>query len=71
MRAVLLASFDHVSSQTHVADTPGNRALLARRRRLVRLAFDAEVHDVVAANGAVVDDDIPCPESYSIPLTAC
>ena len=47
-------SFD----QTHVADSPGNGALFARRRGLVRLAFDAEIHDVVPTNGTVVDDDV-------------
>jgi hypothetical protein len=26
---------------------------------------------VVAANGAVVDDDVPGPERYSIPLAVC
>jgi len=35
---------------------------------LVGLALDAEVHDVVTANGAVVDDDIPSPESNGVPL---
>jgi hypothetical protein len=54
--------------RTHVADTPGDGALLARGRRLVRLALDAEVHDVVTANGAVVDDNVPRPESYRVPL---
>lgn len=51
-----------------VADTPGYRALLASCRSLVGLAFNAQVHDVVAANGTVVDDDIPGPESNGIPL---
>jgi hypothetical protein len=36
---------------------------------LVGLAFDAEVHDVVTANGAVVDDNIPSPKSDRIPLS--
>jgi hypothetical protein len=54
---------------TYVADTPGDCAFLARGGGLVGLAFNAKVHDVVAANGAVVDDDIPCPESDRIPLS--
>jgi hypothetical protein len=54
--------------RTHVADAPGDGALLARGRRLVRLALDAEVHDVVTANGAVVDNNVPRPESYRVPL---
>jgi hypothetical protein len=55
-------------SRTYVADTPGNGALLARGGSLVGLALDAEVHDVVTANGAVVDDDVPSPERYRVPL---
>src|SRR5690242_2647654 len=53
---------------TYVADAPGNGALFARSRSLVGLALDAEVHDVVTADGAVVDYNVPSPESYSVPL---
>jgi hypothetical protein len=56
------------STVTYVADTPGDGAFLARSRSLVGLALDAEVHDVVTADGAVVDDNVPSPESYSVPL---
>jgi hypothetical protein len=55
-------------SSSYVANAPGNGALLARGRGLVGLALDAEIHDVVTADGAVVDDNVPGPESYSIPL---
>lgn len=55
--------------RAYVADTPGDCAFLAGGGGLVGLAFDAEVHDVVTANGAVVDDDIPRPESDRIPLS--
>jgi len=51
-----------------VADSPRDSALLTRRRCLVGLAVDAQVHDVVTANGAVVDNDVPSPESDCIPL---
>ena len=27
-----------------------------------------EIHDVVPADGAVVNNDVPCPEGYCIPL---
>jgi hypothetical protein len=27
-----------------------------------------EVHDVITANSTVINDNIPCPESYGIPL---
>lgn len=55
--------------QTYIADSPGHRALFARGRGLVGLALDAEVHDVVSANGAVVDDNVPRPKSYRVPLS--
>jgi len=51
-----------------VADTPGDCAFFRCGRSLVSLAVDAKVHDVVAANGAVVDDDVPRPEGDRIPL---
>jgi len=51
-----------------VANSPGNRALLTCRGCLIGLAFDAEIHDVVSANGAVVDDDVPGPQSHGVPL---
>ena len=35
---------------------------------LVGLALDAEVHDVVATDGAVVHHDVPGPQSHSVPL---
>jgi len=41
-----------------VADAPGHGALLASGGRLVRLTLDAQVHDVVAADGAVVHHDV-------------
>jgi hypothetical protein len=55
-------------SRTHVADTPGNGALFTGRGCLVGLAVDAQVHNVVTADGAVVDDDVPSPEGDCIPL---
>jgi hypothetical protein len=54
---------------TYIADTPGDGALFARGRRLVGLALNAQVHDVVTADGAVVDDNVPGPESYGVPLS--
>lgn len=55
-------------TETHVTDSPCNSALFTCGGRLVGLALDAEVHDVVTANGAVVDNDIPTPEGYRVPL---
>lgn len=54
--------------QLHVTDSPCNGTLLTCGGRLVSLALNAEVHDVVAANGAVVDNDIPTPKGYRVPL---
>lgn len=51
-----------------VAYAPGNSALFARSRGLVCLTLDTEVHDVIAADGTVVDNDVPCPESNGVPL---
>ena len=38
---------------------------------MVGLAFNAEVHDVIAADGAVVNDDVPSPKSNGVPLPQC
>lgn len=53
---------------TYVADSPSHRALLRRSRSLVGLAVNAKVHDVVAADSAVVDNDVPCPQGNGVPL---
>ena len=47
---------------------PGHSALLAGGTRLVGLTLDAQVHDVVPADRAVVHLDVPGPEGHSIPL---
>ncbi len=57
-RALTNMKYEEIFSATHVADSPGNGAFFARCRSLVRLALDAEIHDVVSANGTVVDDDV-------------
>jgi len=51
-----------------VANTPGDCALFGRRGCLVSLAFYAKVHDMIAADGAVIDNNIPSPQCYGIPL---
>ena len=38
-----------------VANTPGNGALFRGGTGLVGLAFNAQIHNVVAADGAVID----------------
>ena len=68
-----LHSFDETFARevTCIADTPGDSALLARGTGLVGLTVNAQVHDVVAADGAVVDHDVPRPESDGVPLSPC
>ena len=51
-----------------VADAPRLIALLLTVRHLVGLAVDAWLHDMVTADGAVVDVDVPGPERYRVPL---
>lgn len=52
-----------------VADAPRLVALLLRVGNLVRLTVDAWLHDVVPADGTVVDMDVPGPERHGIPLS--
>jgi hypothetical protein len=56
------------TGQTYIANAPGYGALFAGGGGLVGLALDTEVHDVVAADGAVVDDNVPGPEGDGVPL---
>ena len=51
-----------------ITDSPSNRAFSIGGRDLICFSLDAEIHDVVAADGAVVDDDVPSPESNGVPL---
>lgn len=53
---------------TYVTDAPSYSALLTGGGCLVCLTFDTQIHDVISADSAVVDDDIPGPESHGIPL---
>jgi len=64
----LQPSGNTVKVESVITDSPSDCAFLTRGRSLVGLAFDAQVHDVVSADSTVIDDDIPCPESNSIPL---
>ena len=44
-----------------IAHPPGHSALLASGTGLVGLALDAQVHDVVPADRAVVHHNVPGP----------
>ena len=59
---------DAVEVEGVVAHAPRDRALLRRGRCLVCLALDAEIHDVVAADGAVVHHDVPRPKRHRVPF---
>ena len=51
-------SIDAVEVEGVVAHSPGDGAFLVDGGSLIRLAFDAEIHNVVSADGAVVYDDV-------------
>jgi hypothetical protein len=51
-----------------VANTPCHSALLTSCTGLICLAFNTQVHDVVAADGTIIHNNIPSPQSDSIPL---
>jgi len=61
-------SRDAVEMESVIADSPSHCAFFAGGRGLVRLALDAEVHDMVSANGAVVDNNVPCPQGDGVPF---
>ncbi len=52
----------HVNDNlAHIAYAPSDSALFTGGRCLVGLTFDAQVHDVVPADGAVINNNIPGP----------
>jgi len=59
---------DTVEVESVITDTPGSVTLFTAGSHLVGLTINAEVHDVVSANGTVVNDDIPCPERDRVPF---
>ena len=44
-----------------VTHAPSDGTLFGGHRSLVGLAFNAKIHDVVAADSAVVHNDVPSP----------
>jgi hypothetical protein len=52
---------DTMKVEGMVAHAPGHGALLRGYRGLIGLALNAQVHDVISANSAVVDHNIPGP----------
>lgn len=44
-----------------ITDPPCDVAVVAVRRRLIRLTLNASVHDMVSAYGTVINNHIPRP----------
>jgi len=59
---------DAVEVEGVVAHSPSHSAILRCVGTLVRLTFNAQVHDVVSANGAVINNNIPRPQCHGIPF---
>jgi hypothetical protein len=51
-----------------IAYTPSNRAFFSRRCSLICLTLDTQIHDVISTDSAIIDNDIPSPQSDSIPF---
>ena len=54
-------SGDTVEMESVVTHSPSNGAFIGGHGSLIGLAFNAKIHNVVPANGAIVDDNIPGP----------
>jgi len=50
-----------------VTHAPCHRALV-RIGMLISLTFNAQIHNMISADGTVVDDDIPSPEPNGVPF---
>lgn len=54
--------------ESMITSTPSHSAFFGGGGLLISLAFDAQVHDVITANGTRVDLNIPRPQSYRVPF---
>ena len=59
---------DAVEVESVVAHAPCSGALFLDIRYLLRLTVDARLHDMVLANSAVINMDVPSPERDGVPL---
>lgn len=66
--AGLQPSRDAMKVKGMIANTPGHSAFFGGSCSLICLALDAQIHDVISANGTVIDDNIPCPQCDAVPL---
>lgn len=44
--------------ESMITNTPSHGAFFTGGRSLIGLTLDAQVHDVIAANGAIVNDNV-------------
>ena len=61
-------STNAVEVKSMITNSPRHSAFFASCAGLVGLALDAEIHDVVPADGTVIDNDVPSPECDGVPL---
>jgi hypothetical protein len=54
--------------ESMIANTPSGGALVLNVGDLTSLAVDARLHDVILADGTVINVDVPGPECYGIPF---
>lgn len=66
--ASLQPTGDTMKMESVVTNSPGYSALLTCGRSLVCLTFDAKIHNVISADSAVINNNVPCPQSYRVPL---
>lgn len=59
---------DAVEMKGVVTDSPSNRALFRSSWCLVGLTLDTKIHNVVPADGTVINHNIPGAEGHCIPL---
>ena len=61
-------SRDTMEMKSMITHSPSHRALFRGNRSLIGLTFNAQIHDMVSTNGAIINDDVPGPQSNGIPL---
>lgn len=57
-----------VKMESVVAGAPGYCTFLVSGAGLISLTFNTKIHDMISANCAIIDDYIPSPEGYGVPL---
>lgn len=60
--------WDAMEMERMIAYTPSDGAFIGCGRCLIGLAFNAQIHDVIAANSTIVDDNVPSPQCNGTPF---